>query len=71
MKRIARRFLPNAAAALAGLLVGAVVMLAGEGLTLPAFDPPAPDSSSERPRASARAPAALLAWAVGGLAQGQ
>jgi len=65
---VARRFLPNAAAALAGLLVGALVMLAGEGLTLPAFDPPA--GSPERPRASATAPAALLAWAVGGLPKG-
>ncbi|MBA2366161.1 MAG: hypothetical protein H0V77_06905, partial [Actinobacteria bacterium] len=63
-----RRLLPNAAAALAGLLIGALVMLAGEGLTLPVFDPPAP--LDRRPRASATQPAALLAWAVGGLPKG-
>jgi D-alanyl-D-alanine carboxypeptidase len=62
-----RKLLQNSGAALAGALLGALLMLAGDGLSLPVFEPPA---TGEPPRPSRSAPAALLAWTVGGLPRG-
>ena len=57
--------LGSAGAALAGVLLGAVLMLSTGSSSMPALDENPPSRRPDRPAAGR--PAALLAWAVGGM----
>jgi hypothetical protein len=57
----------SAGAAVAGALLGAVLVMSTGSSSMPALDDNPPPSSGRRSRAPAARPAALLAWAVGGM----
>lgn len=57
----------SAGAAVAGALLGAVLVLSTGSSSMPALDDNPPPPSGRRPRAAPARPAALLAWAVGGM----
>jgi D-alanyl-D-alanine carboxypeptidase len=63
----ARGVVGSAGAAIAGTLLGAVLVLSTGSSSMPALDDNPPSPSGRRAEADPVGPAALLAWAVGGM----